>query len=678
MTSPDQSAHRRSILPRLTSRLPIKISVPLLLATPMVIVVVLLSLVAFLNGRAAVNDLASQNLTRIHEGIGRHIGGLLHVPRRINEVNASLIRQGKLDPNDLRAWRETFFTEAQAFDMVSAVVWGSSTGDTVWVALYAGEEHLTFTVKDETTNGEAWDYQLGPDGQIDTEPIATYPFDPRVRPWYTTPLRTGKPTWSAPFAWIDDEGDTESGTLGIAFGQPFRNDAGEIVGVVDADISLQDISRYLETLSIGQTGQAFVIDRSGMLIATSTGSPVVSSDSSQLAASDSPDTSIAHATDHLLETFTDFDAINAAYQQRLVLEDRPCLLMVSPFEHDTGLSWIIVTLVPESDFMAHIQAGQRQSFFISVVVIAAMLALGTVIATMMVRPIVRLVEHVRSIGQGDLDQRLHLTDAPELVLLSDEINQMSAGLKDRWGMRQALAMAMDVQQNLLPHTTPKIRDLDIAGCSTYCDQTGGDYYDFLDISGLSESTVAVAIGDVTGHGVAAAMLMATARGILVSRCGETGSLGDLLTHLNDHLTRDSSDGRFMTMLLLTVDAEQGQAHWASAGHDSPIIFDTHTGAFMEFEGGGLPLGVMEDYEYRESTFDGLRSGQIYFAGTDGVWETCKSDGDMFGKDRIRALIRANADRSADEISDCIRQALDAFRGESKQEDDITFVVIKVL
>ena len=105
---------------------------------------------------------------------------------------------------------------------------------------------------------------------------------------------------------------------------------------------------------------------------------------------------------------------------------------------------------------------------------------------------------------------------------------MTLGLQDRLRMRESLSLAMEVQRNLLPSDAPVISGLDIAGHSTYCDETGGDYYDFLDVSGADKDTAVVALGDVMGHGVAAAMLMATARGILRSRCSVAGSLADCL------------------------------------------------------------------------------------------------------------------------------------------------------
>jgi phosphoserine phosphatase RsbU/P len=662
----------------ITSKLSVKLTVPLLLTIPVLIVVVILSTVAYRHSRATADDLASQNLSQIHDAIGRNMDAFLWVPSRINRVNESLIRQGKLDPDDLRGWRETFFAEAEAFDMVSAVVWGSEEGHTTWVALYAGDDYLTFTVKDDRTDGEALDYRLSATGEIGDTPIATYPFDPRVRPWYVAPMRAGEASWSEPYGWIDDDGGTESGTLGIGYGLPYRNGEGQIIGVVNVDLSLQDISVFLASLSVGKTGQAFVIDREGLLIATSTDTPVVSAACTQLPAVESSNEQIAQAMVHVTDDLGALDAINSPYQSTLTVDSERYMLMVSPFQHETGLSWLIVTVVPEADFLAEVQAGGRRSMFVGLAAVVGTVLLGIFVAVAMVRPIVSLVAHVRHIGQGNLDSELHLTQASEMVQLSDEINDMMAGLRDRLKMRAALAMAMAVQQSLLPTRTPTVSGLDIAGHSTYCDETGGDYYDYLNVMDLSDSGVAIAVGDVVGHGVAAAMMMATARGILVSRCNEPGSLADLLTHLNRHLARDvTNTGRFMTMLLLTLDAERNTGHWTSAGHDAPIVYDPQDGTFAEAELGGLPLGVMDDEIYKEHTFDNVRTGQIYFVGTDGIWEMMDGGGDEFGKDRLRELIRENAHRSADEISNCLRDELAAYLGESKQEDDVTFVVVKV-
>ena len=134
----------------------------------------------------------------------------------------------------------------------------------------------------------------------------------------------------------------------------------------------------------------------------------------------------------------------------------------------------------------------------------------------------------------------------------------------------------------------------------------------------------------------------------------------------------------MTMLLMTLDSKRGEMRWASAGHDPPLVYDAGSDNFLELVGGNLPLGVMDGTTYDEYTLADVRTGQIFLAGTDGIWETADSGGEMFGKERLCELIRRDARLSAAEISQEIRGAVERFRGDRKQDDDITFVIVKTL
>jgi serine phosphatase RsbU (regulator of sigma subunit) len=237
---------------------------------------------------------------------------------------------------------------------------------------------------------------------------------------------------------------------------------------------------------------------------------------------------------------------------------------------------------------------------------------------------------------------------------------------------------MEVQRNLLPSEPPQYNGLDIAGHSTYCDETGGDYFDFLDLSRGDEDAVVIVVGDVMGHGVAAALLMATARGILRSRCAVPGSLADFLIHLNDMLVADTGGERFMTMLLITINPDRDELRWASAGHGAPIIYDPATHKFVEIDGGGLPLGLVEGERYAEYVQPGIRPGTIILASTDGLTETASPTGELYGTDRLLPLLRAHANDSAAAISETIRHSVAQHRGPAAPDDDLTFVVAKVL
>jgi serine phosphatase RsbU (regulator of sigma subunit) len=174
------------------------------------------------------------------------------------------------------------------------------------------------------------------------------------------------------------------------------------------------------------------------------------------------------------------------------------------------------------------------------------------------------------------------------------------------------------------------------------------------------------------------MLMATARGILLSRCRTPGSLAELLDHLNNQLVDDTGGDRFMTMLLMSVDAERREMRWASAGHDAPLVYDRATDRFQTISGSDLSLGLKKKSPYEERVFSDVRSGQIYLASTDGLWEAFNASGEMFGKDRVRNLIRSCVDLTAVEICDRINAELSHFLGDTNPDDDLTFVIVKVL
>ena len=158
--------------------------------------------------------------------------------------------------------------------------------------------------------------------------------------------------------------------------------------------------------------------------------------------------------------------------------------MMSPYEYENGMTWVISTLVPESDFLSEIKSGRKRSIKIGVIAIFLSLALGGVLAAVSLRPMLDLVSYVKRIGKGDYDHQLKLEYSKEFVQLSKEIKAMTAGLKERMRLRHSLALAQEVQQNLLPSATPRFEGLGIASHSSFCDDTGGDYFDFLNINGL--------------------------------------------------------------------------------------------------------------------------------------------------------------------------------------------------
>jgi len=246
-------------------------------------------------------------------------------------------------------------------------------------------------------------------------------------------------------------------------------------------------------------------------------------------------------------------------------------------------------------------------------------------------------------------------------------------------MLSALELAEEVQQNLLPRDVPDIKGLDIAAKSIYCNKTGGDFYDFLDVSQSTNEKLRVVVGDVSGHGIAAGLLMATARALIRSRSAQSGALSQIVTEVNRNLTLDIYEtGRFTTLLYMMVDPAKHLLKWVRAGHDAALLYDPANDRFEDLYGSGLALGLDENYAYEENEWKGLAKGQIIYIGTDGAWEAVNSEGKFFGKTPIKEIIRQNAASGADEILNGILTALSRFRQGLEPEDDVTLVVIKVV
>lgn len=242
----------------------------------------------------------------------------------------------------------------------------------------------------------------------------------------------------------------------------------------------------------------------------------------------------------------------------------------------------------------------------------------------------------------------------------------------------ALNVAQEVQQSLLPEYPPEEMRFDISGSSRYCDETGGDYYDYIELPRLGSDVYAIAVGDVSGHGISSALLMASVRAYLRSRVMQAGSAAEIITDVNRLVSADTMEtNQFMTLLFLVIEAQTGQLTWVRAGHDPAIVFSPDSDQFGELKGEGIPLGVEQNWRYEDYTATN-KPGQILVLTTDGVMETHNQKGEMFGKDRIKKVIRRNAGLDAEGIRRAIFNAVENFRGKAPQEDDITLVVVKFL
>jgi sigma-B regulation protein RsbU (phosphoserine phosphatase) len=313
-------------------------------------------------------------------------------------------------------------------------------------------------------------------------------------------------------------------------------------------------------------------------------------------------------------------------------------------------------------------------FFLILLASAAALAFSRTVT----RPLEQLSNAAAKLSQGDFESRVSIVSNDEFASVGRIFNSIGPQLKENYRLQRSLEVAEEIQRNLLPKTSPIIPGLDIHGMTLFSHKTGGDYFDYLCVD-EKQKKFCVVVGDVAGHGIPSALLMASARGFLKLRTMNPGTLDQIVTDINKEFIKDvDNSGRFMTLFLARIDLGLKRFDWVRAGHDPAILYHSRTDSFTNLdEGRGPALGITEETVYGSSSCD-IRRGQILFLGTDGIWEACNADGELFGKKRLQQVIRDNSEESARTIALTILDAVEEFRGDSEQEDDLTLMIIKMI
>ncbi|EKO38535.1 MAG: serine phosphatase RsbU, regulator of sigma subunit [Solidesulfovibrio magneticus str. Maddingley MBC34] len=322
-------------------------------------------------------------------------------------------------------------------------------------------------------------------------------------------------------------------------------------------------------------------------------------------------------------------------------------------------------------------AQARSSVIVEIAFVMAVLLLGASRLILLYAGNLKLLfntitEGLARVRQGDLSVRLPLATSDEFGLIAAEANSMIEGLSHRLALLDALKVAEDVQRNLLPAAPPDIPGLDIAALSDYCDETGGDYYDFIQ---TGPGRTAIVVADVAGHGVGPALLMASARATVRMAAAMYPDPGSVVSAVNSRVAEDVyGTGRFLTLFYLEIDVAARMLRWVRAGHDPAFVVRPGDAEATLLGGGGPPLGVVEGYRYVAESCPWPEAGLV-FIGTDGIWETTGEGEGMFGKRRLVDLLRKNLGRPTAQVLDAVRHDLEAFSHDKPREDDITMAAV---
>jgi len=350
----------------------------------------------------------------------------------------------------------------------------------------------------------------------------------------------------------------------------------------------------------------------------------------------------------------------------------------------------LVLIAPKQDAAADAERASdfiRTSFrdqlnltlFILLVSLAVITAAAWLMARGFTRPITALAQAWAKVGKGDFSARVEPGGGGEISALGESFNEMIPHLEERTRLKHSMSLAREVHRMLLPGTLPYVPGLDMAARSIPCEDTGGDSYDVIPRAHGLPGVIAALVGDVSGHGLDATLLMATARALLRMRVQQPGSAAQCVTDVNTMLAQDTfGSGRFMTLFYIEFDGRSRRMTWVRAGHDPAILYRAGEDTFDELRGQGVPLGVLEKRVYTQSEQAWPAPDDVLLVGSDGIWEARGPDGSMFGKDRVRSVLRAYSTRPAAAILEAILQELRVFQGDVPSDDDITLLVVKPL
>jgi len=333
------------------------------------------------------------------------------------------------------------------------------------------------------------------------------------------------------------------------------------------------------------------------------------------------------------------------------------------------------------------------------------LFIGTRLNRTITGAVAQLYDATKHINRGDFRHRIPVKSQDQLAALANSFNSMTASIenlieeqKEKQRLQSELAIAQEVQEQLFPHHITQLESLEVYGFCRPARTVSGDYYDFL---AMNSEKLILAVGDISGKGISAALLMATIHSavrayslegipflrepvavgastasdmtMLSTVQGAEASPGILLNLLNHQLYESTPREKYATLFLGIYDGVNRKIHFSNGGHLPPIIL-SEDGTVRRLEDGGTVVGLFDDQTYEEGSAQ-MRRGDIFLAYSDGVTEP-ENDFGEFGEERLIEIVRANRDLPLARISEIVTAAVDDWIGAKEQPDDITLVLAR--
>ncbi|MEZ2300922.1 MAG: ATP-binding protein [Microcoleus sp.] len=433
VADPTQSAGKLAIIKNARS-LPLRTVLVVPFVLQIFAAVGVVGYLSFRNGQQAVNEVASQLRQEISDRISERVQAYMTFPHQLNQFKANAFELGDLNLQDTARIQRHFWKQLQTFDTVSVTYVATPAGDFI-AARRTNEGNFLLQERSELTEGNMNYYGVNKEGERSDLVKVKPKYDPRVRPWYTAATEAKKATWSKIYA------DFTSKGLGITAAQPLYDASGELQAVLGTDLLFSRVNEFLAKLKIGKSGQTFIVERSGALITTSTTAPVYlikGEETERIPAVNSENVVISLTTKYLQEHFGDLNNIQHSQQLNFQIKGHQQFLQVTPLKDGNGLDWLIVVIIPESDFLEQINANTRTTIWLCIAAFTVAIIIGILTARWVTKPILYLNETAKNITKGQWGKIVEINRNDEVGELAHSFKSMAEQLQLSFAEMQAL------------------------------------------------------------------------------------------------------------------------------------------------------------------------------------------------------------------------------------------------